>query len=119
MLNAKQLADLIIRLWAEMNPNAASLAPRESTIVYLAEELLRDHVVLHRDNWQTLETYHQWMRSVDDRLGVLCAALNMLDVPRREMRGKDGKRQRIVVKIEDVEESADTNGGENNGGKKP
>jgi len=110
MLTPKQLADFIIQTWAEMNPGKPSLAPRESTIVYLAEELLKDHVVLHKDNFQTLETYHAWMRSVDDRLAVMCATINMINMPRRQMKLDDsgnpsekGRRKKIVVKIEDDE----------------
>jgi len=111
MLNVKQITDLIMQIWAEAYPGKPALAPRESSIVYLVERILENHVILHKDNWQTLETYHQWMRDMQsgqrelsDKTSIICEALNMLDVPRRqsELMGKGtGKRQRIRVVLED------------------
>jgi len=102
MLTPKQLADFIIKTWSEQYPDKPGLLPRESTIVYLAEELLKSHVVVPKDNWQTLESYHQWMRSVDDKLGIMCLVLNSLDVKRHEIKpdGK-GRRKKIVMRVED------------------
>jgi len=115
MLTVKSLTDLVMQsLLASYPEKAAALMPRESILVGVAEKILDECVVIPKDNWQTLETYHQWMRDMqngirelNDRTAIMCEAMNMMDVPRKpsELRGKGtGRRQRIRVVLEDEPE---------------
>ena len=116
MLTSRQLTDFILKAWDEMRPNSPALKLKDSTVNYLAERVLDEFVIIPKENYKNYEQWMRWMQSVDDRLGVICAAINMMDVPRRPMRLDDsgnpsekGRRKRIVVRIEDAESDGGIN----------
>jgi len=120
MLTVKALSDLILQtLIASYPEKAAALMPRESIIVGVAEKILDECVVIPKENYKNYEQWIEWManadkrweqlvefsKSIDDRWAIVATALNMMDVPRREIKhGKTGKRQRIKIDIVDEDE---------------